>query len=68
MMEEDKKEWKILERSVKQLNTYGNGIGVLVTREAKSLGLKSGDRVQVSSAIIDGKEVIIVEKFPPQKI
>ncbi len=54
----------VIERSVKQLNTYGNGIGVLVTREAKALKLKAGQRVQVS-AIKDGEnEYIIVEKFP----
>jgi hypothetical protein len=56
---------EIIERSVKQLNTYGNGIGVLVTREAKAIGLKSGNRVQVSAIREDnGKEYIIVEKFP----
>lgn len=65
---DDKKGWKVIERSVKQLNTYGNGIGVLVTREAKALGLKSGDRVQVSAVEIDGKEVIVVEKFPPKEL
>ncbi len=54
----------IIERSVKQLNTYGNGIGVLVTREAKSIGLKSGSRVQVSAIKEKGKEYIIIEKFP----
>ncbi len=54
----------VIERSVKQLNTYGNGIGVLVTREAKALKLKAGQKVQVS-AIQDGEnEYIIVEKFP----
>lgn len=55
---------EIIERSVKQLNTYGNGIGVLVTREAKSIGLKSGSKVQVSAVKENGKEIIIIEKFP----
>lgn len=55
---------EIIERSVKQLNTYGNGIGVLVTREAKAIGLKSGSKVQVSAVKENGKEFIIVEKFP----
>ena len=55
---------EIIERSVKQLNTYGNGIGVLVTREAKAIGLKSGIRVQVSAIKEKGKEYIIIEKFP----
>ena len=55
---------EIIERSVKQLNTYGNGIGVLVTREAKAIGLKSGSRVQVSAIKEKGKEYIIIEKFP----
>lgn len=58
------KKREIVERSVKQLNTYGNGIGVLVTREAKAIGLKSGSKVQVSAVKEDGKEFIIVEKFP----
>ncbi|MBI2664351.1 hypothetical protein HYX10_03345 [Candidatus Woesearchaeota archaeon] len=49
---------------MKQLNTYGNGIGVLVTREAKAIGLKSGSRVQVTAVRADGKEFVIVEKFP----
>ena len=62
-MESTKKE--IIERSVKQLNTYGNGIGVLVTREAKAIGLKSGSRVQVSAIKVNSKEYIIIEKFPP---
>lgn len=61
-MTQPKKE--IIERSVKQLNTYGNGIGVLVTREAKAIGLKSGSKVQVSSVRQEGKEFIIIEKFP----
>ncbi len=55
---------EIIERSVKQLNTYGNGIGVLVTREAKAIGLKSGSKVQVSAVKEGDKETIIVEKFP----
>lgn len=58
----EKKE--IIERSVKQLNTYGNGIGVLVTREAKAIGLKSGSRVQVSAVKTEYKGFIIIEKFP----
>ncbi len=58
--------WKLIERSIKQLNTYGNGIGVLVTREAKSIGIKSGDKVQVSSVEKDGKKVIIIEAFPKE--
>lgn len=55
---------EIIERSVKQLNTYGNGIGVLVTREAKSIHLKSGSKVQVSAVKEGKKEYIIIEKFP----
>ena len=55
---------EVIERSVKQLNTYGNGIGVLVTREAKAIGLKSGSKVQVSAVRQDGKEIIVIEKFP----
>ncbi|MDP3989729.1 MAG: hypothetical protein AABW61_00540 [Candidatus Aenigmatarchaeota archaeon] len=55
---------QIIERSVKQLNTYGNGIGVLVTREAKAIGLKSGSKVQVSAIKTKDKEFIIIEKFP----
>lgn len=61
-MQPTKKE--IIERSVKQLNTYGNCIGVLVTREAKAIGLKSRSKVQVSAVKIDGKEYILIEKFP----
>jgi hypothetical protein len=49
MVDKKKPKKEILERSVKQCNTYGNGIGVLITREAKSIGLKSGSKVQVSS-------------------
>ena len=55
---------EIIERSVKQLNTYGNGIGVLVTREAKAIKLKSGNRVQVSAVKEGKKEYIIIEEFP----
>jgi len=55
---------EIIERSVKQLNTYGNGIGVLVTREAKAIKLKSGSKVQVSAVKQGKKEFIIIEKFP----
>ncbi len=55
---------EIIERSVKQLNTYGNGIGVLVTREAKAIGLKSGSKVQVSAVRMDKKKYIVIEKFP----
>ncbi|MCK4521920.1 MAG: hypothetical protein KAU20_05060 [Nanoarchaeota archaeon] len=61
-MTKNKKE--IIERSVKQLNTYGNGIGVLVTREAKAINLKSGSKVQVSAVRSGKKEFIVVEKFP----
>lgn len=55
---------EIIERSVKQLNTYGNGIGVLVTREAKAIGLRSGSKVQVSAVKASGKEFIVIERFP----
>lgn len=55
---------EIIERSVKQINTYGNGIGVLVTREAKAIGLKSGSKVQVSAVKEGKKEYLIIEKFP----
>ena len=61
-MSDERKE--IIERSVKQLNTYGNGIGVLVTREAKAIGLKSWSKVQVSAVRTKKKEFIIIEKFP----
>jgi hypothetical protein len=54
----------IVARSVKQINVYGNGLGVLVTREAKAIGLKKGNKVQVSAVKHEGKEYIIVEKFP----
>lgn len=64
-MIEPKKE--IIERSVKQLNTYGNGIGVLVTREAKAIGLKSGSKVQVSAVRVNKKEYIIIESFPKEE-
>ena len=53
---------EIIERSVKQLNTYG--IGVLVTREAKAIKLKSGSKVQVSAVREGSKEFIVIEKFP----
>ena len=62
MTKEKKKE--VVERSVKQCNTYGNGIGVLITREAKAIGLKSGSKVQVSAVKQNGKDFIIVERFP----
>ena len=55
---------QIVERSVKQFNTYGNGIGVLVTREAKAIGLKSGSKVQVSAVKTDKGEFILIERFP----
>lgn len=55
---------EVIERSVKQLNTYGNGIGVLVTREAKAIKLKSGSKVQVSAIRQGKKEFILIEKFP----
>jgi hypothetical protein len=55
---------EIVERSVKQLNTYGNGIGVLVTKEAKALKLKSGSKVQVSAVKEGKKEYIVIESFP----
>lgn len=60
---EKNKRGKLLHSSVKQLNTYGNGIGVLVTREAKSIGLKSGSRVEVSSYENAGKKIIVIEEF-----
>ncbi len=63
-MTKDKKKKEIIERSVKQCNTYGNGIGVLITREARAIGLKSGNKVQVSAVKRNGKEYIIVERFP----
>lgn len=43
---------EIIECSVEQLNTYKNRAGILVTREAKTIKLKEGN-----------KEFIIVEKF-----
>ncbi|HRZ85281.1 MAG TPA: hypothetical protein P5277_00715 [Candidatus Paceibacterota bacterium] len=55
---------EIIERSVKQLNTYGNGIGVLVTREGKAIGLKSGSKVQVSAVKVGNKKYMVIEKFP----
>ncbi|HKL23119.1 MAG TPA: hypothetical protein VJ895_00020 [Candidatus Nanoarchaeia archaeon] len=65
--EKKKTKKEILERSVKQCNTYGNGIGVLITREAKSIGLKSGSKVQVSSYKEGKKQFIVVERFPPEE-
>ncbi|NCN86325.1 hypothetical protein GW932_00685 [archaeon] len=65
-MKEKIRGWKLLQRSVKQLNTYGNGIGVLVTREAKAIGLKSGSKVQVSAIEKDGKKTIYIEELPEQ--
>lgn len=62
------KEQEVIERSVKQLNTYGNGIGVLVTREAKAIGLKSGSKVQVSAIRSGDKEYIVIEKFPLKEV
>lgn len=67
MAEKRKIKKELLERSVKQCNTYGNGIGVLITREAKSIGLKSGSKVQVSSVKSGSKKYIIVERFPPEE-
>ena len=55
---------EIIERSVNQLNTYGNGIGVLLTKQAKAIGLKSGSKVQISAVKEGKKEYIIIEKFP----
>ena len=55
---------QIVERSVNQLNTYGSGIGVLVTREAKAIGLKSGSKVQVSPVKTDKGEFILIKRFP----
>ena len=55
---------EIIERSVNQLNTYGNGIGVLLTKQAKAIGLKSGSKVQISAVKEGSKEYIIIEKFP----
>lgn len=62
-MEEKKEGPKILESHTKQLNTYGNGIGVLVSREAKSIGLKSGDKVHVTSYEEGDEKFIKIEKF-----
>lgn len=55
---------KIIERAINQLNTYGNGIGVLLTKPAKAIGLKSGSKVQISAVKEGTKEYIIIEKFP----
>lgn len=62
-MKTKKEETKILESHIKQLNTYGNGIGVLVSREAKSIGLKSGDKVKVTSFEKGDQKFIKVEKL-----
>lgn len=61
-MGREKEKNSLHKKFVKQLNTYGNGIGVLVTREAKSIGLKSGDKVEVTATTLNKKEVIIIEK------
>ncbi len=53
---------EIIERSVNQLNTYGNGIVVLVTREAKAIGSKGGSNVQVSAVRMGKKEYVVIEK------
>ena len=60
VMTDSRKE--IIERSVKQLNTHGNGIGVLVTRKAKAIGLKSGSKVQVSAVRVEK-----IKKFPSKE-
>lgn len=61
-MGREKEKNSLHKKFVKQLNTYGNGIGVLVTREAKSIGLKSDDKVEVTATTLNKKEVIIIEK------
>lgn len=61
-MKKKKEEIDILESHTKQLNTYGNGIGVLVSREAKSIGLKSGDKVKVTSFKKGNEKFIKIEK------
>ncbi len=58
---------QIIERSVKQVNNSGNGVMVLITREAKAIKLKANDKVQVTAINENGKEYIIVEKFPPKE-
>ena len=58
---------EILERSVKGINSYGNGRGVLITREARAIGLISSDRVQVTAIRKGSKKYIIIEKFPPKE-
>ena len=55
---------QIIERSVKQVNHSGNGVMVLITKEARAIKLKANDKVQVSAIKENGKEYIIVEKFP----
>lgn len=55
---------EIIERSVKQVNNSGNGVMVLVTREAKAIKLKAKDKIQVSAIKEGNKEYIIIEKFP----
>jgi hypothetical protein len=55
---------QIVERSVKQVNNSGNGVMVLITREAKAIKLKANDKVQVSAIKEGKKEYIIIEKFP----
>jgi len=60
---------EIIERSVKQLNTYGNGIGVLVTREAKKIKLKLKEKKDLSA---EGKGMLVmieaIEKILGKKL
>lgn len=55
---------EIIERSVKQLNTYEKEIKVLLTREAEAIGLKTDSKIQVSAVKQGKKEFIVIEKFP----
>lgn len=59
---------EVIERSVKQINHSGNGVMVLVTKEARAIGLKAGQRVQVSAIREGKKEYIIIEKFPLKEV
>jgi len=55
---------QIIERSIKQINNSGNGVMVLITKEARIIGLKAKDKIQVTAIKEDGKEFIKIERFP----
>jgi len=54
---------EIKERSVKQINHSGNGSMVLITKEARALGMKDGEKVQVTAIQEGSKKYIKIEKI-----